>query len=100
MRTDDHKGVFTLSHAETVTIKFVFTQFQYIFTKLGRIVNSLTKLKNGWKGFQLKLEMSGDTASQPTSKTTKLPPHVMRIIEQQRKDPTSKKATVACFKTF
>ena len=84
-----YKISYSLSLAEINNLKFIFNQIRCILTRFGRILTYINKINSGRKAYLIKVEMQQQTrnpSSQGNNGFLKLPPHVKRIIEQQRKN--------------
>lgn len=66
---------------EINNLQHVLSSIRYILTKLGRTINYLEALQDGFKRYQLKLEITKNTIAPSKNK---LAPNLKKIIEQQR----------------
>tara|TARA_B110000285_G_scaffold155004_1_gene172958 strand:+ start:277 stop:471 length:195 start_codon:yes stop_codon:yes gene_type:complete len=63
---------------EINNLQHVLSSIRYILTKLGRTINYLEALQDGFKRYQLKLEITKNTIAPSKNK---LAPNVKKIIE-------------------
>ena len=61
----DSSPLLALTLGQSETLKYLFNQLRFVFARFSKIINYINRLKIGWKGYQMKLDLQSESSRTP-----------------------------------